>query len=201
MTVNTKKNGSVPPLEITPFYEENGKESFSETFLVQVFRRIVLEGTIYKTFYDGSLRTTIDFTQFIKNKEHEVFFVKYEGEDAGFFWLTEFKPKSAFIHYCFHKNMWGKKTLQISKACLEFILNKKNSHGEYAINTLLGLTPANNKLAIKFLMANGMTILGTIPGMLHDVKENQPMDGIFSYKQRSGKSKRLPFFPWNNLSE
>lgn len=201
MTVNTKINGSMPPPEIISFYAQDDQENFSETFLVQVFRRIVFEGTMCKIFYDGSLRNAVDFTQFIRNKEHDVYFVQYAGEDAGFFWLTGFKPKTAFINYCFHKNMWGKKTLHISKACLEFILNKKNAHGDYTLNTLLGLTPANNKLAIKFLIENGMTILGTIPAFLHDVRENKQMDGIFSYKQRTGKGKGLPFFPWNKPAQ
>ncbi len=53
---------------------------------------------------------------------------------------------------------------------------------------LLGLTPANNKLAVNFLLKNDMTILGKVPGFLYDSIEDQTVDGIFSYRQRIKKA-------------
>jgi len=57
---------------------------------------------------------------------------------------------------------------------------------------LLGLTPADNKLAVKFLLKNNMTILGRVPGFLYDHRQGKSVDGILSYRQRQNAAVRLP---------
>ncbi|MBU0729790.1 MAG: hypothetical protein KKE17_04230 [Proteobacteria bacterium] len=175
-------------IDIIPFYENDGTQNFSDRYMAQVFRRIVREETIYKVFYDGSVRNTTDFIEFFRDKGIEMFFVEFNGKEAGFFWINKFKNKSAFINYCYYRDFWGGDSLEISKLTIEFIFGRKNLHGEHLVDVLLGLTPANNKLAIQFLLKNGMTIIGKVPGMLYDSGEGINVDGIFSYKQRNPQS-------------
>lgn len=176
-------------LEILPFYDRNGEPIFSDIHLAQFFRRIVFEDTLHKVFHDGSIQNTRDFISFVKKNDHEIFFIKSDGEDAGFFWLTKFSQKSAFVAYCFYKKFWGKKTLNISKLCIKYIFHKKDYRGDYILDVLLGLTPANNKLALKLLIKNGMTVLGTIPKILFSFTDCRTIDGILSYKLRDRKDK------------
>lgn len=174
-------------LEILSFYQEDNTPLFSDMHLAQIFRRIVREETLHDTFYDGYVRNTKDFVKFVKN--NEMYFVKLDREDVGFFWLSKFSQKSSFVTYCLYKKFWGKKALTISKFCIDFILNRRDSRGEYLLDVVLGLTPTTNKLAIKLLMKIGMTVVGKIPGILYNAKEHMSVDGLFSYKQRNGKSK------------
>lgn len=150
-----------------------------------------MDGTVHRVFYDDSVRSTTDFLDFLKRQENSVFFVKFNGEDVGFFWLKKFIQKSAFINYCFYKDFWGKKTLEVSQACLDYILHKKNGYDDYVVDVLLGLTPANNKLAISFLIKNGMTVVGKIPGLITDCRHNKIVDGVLSYKTRDNSSKKI----------
>ena len=178
-------------IEITALHINNGS-NISDEILGQVFRRIVREESAYKLFYDGSVRNTTDFIRFMRNGENEIFFVRYKGKEAGFFWLNSFRQKSFFINYCFYKEFLGDAALTISSACIDFIFSRKDAYGAPLVEVLLGLTPANNKLAIKFLLKNGMTILGKVPGFLYDAIEDITVDGIFSYRQRQ-KNKRGGF--------
>jgi len=186
-TVYQMQNG----LSIMSFYDKDGTPNFSDNSLAQVFRRIVREESVTKIFYDGSVRNSADFIRFVRNRENEIFFVAYDGREAGFFWLNRFRRKSAFISYCLYKDFWGDEALLISRECIEFIFDRKDGHGEHLIDVLLGLTPANNKLAVKFLLKNGMTVSGKVPGLLYDASTEATVDGIFSYIQRNKSASLL----------
>ena len=186
-------------LEIISFLKEGNIYNFSDSYLGKVFRRIVMEGTVHKVFYDDSVRNTTEFIDFLKRDDHSVFFVKFKGEHVGFFWLSPFIQKSAFINYCFYKTFWGKETLKISQTCLDYILHEKNAYGEYVIDVLLGLTPANNKLALRFSKKIGMTVLGKVPGLITYCRHNNTVAGVLSYKRRD-KSQKTIFNVFNLFS-
>ena len=75
-----------------------------------------------------------------------------------------------------------------TKICIDHIFKRTNSDGEFLVDVLLGLTPANNKMAVNFLLKNDMTILGRVTEFLYDSTEDQTVDGIFSYRQRNKKA-------------
>ncbi|MBU0481543.1 MAG: hypothetical protein KKG47_10605 [Proteobacteria bacterium] len=175
-------------IEVVPLHEKDGQSNFTDQILGQVFRRIVREDTLNKLFYDGSVRNTRDFRKFMRNPENEIFFVNFNGREAGFFWLNHFRQKSFFINYCLYKEFWGEAGLTISNLCIEHLFKRKDADGDFLVDVLLGLTPANNKLAVNFLLQNEMSILGKVPGFLYDSATGETVDGVFSYRQRSKKS-------------
>lgn len=178
-------------LEIISFCREGDLYNLPDPYLGQVYRRLVMEGTVHWIFYDGSVRNTSEFIDFLKKEEHSVYFVKFIGEDVGFFWVSRFVQKSAFINYCFYKSFWGRKSLQIGRNCIDYLLHLKNERGDYSIDVLLGLTPVNNKLAVSFLKKHGMVIIGKIPGLITDYHQNMIVDGLLSYKTRENSKKRI----------
>ncbi|OIP45315.1 MAG: hypothetical protein COZ12_03240 [Deltaproteobacteria bacterium CG_4_10_14_3_um_filter_60_8] len=178
--------------DILPFRTEGGEPTFSDTHLAQVFRRLVREETLAKVFYDGAIVNTTDFINFFHNQENEIFFVQEKSREVGFFWLNRFRHKSAFITYCFYRDFRGRHTLGISRATLDFLFSRTDHYGEHLTDVLLGLTPADNKLAVKFLLKNNMTILGRVPGFLYDHRQGKSVDGILSYRQRQNAAVRLP---------
>ncbi len=179
--------------EVVPFRSEDGTPNLSDTHLAQVFRRLVREETLNRVFYDGSIGNTTDFIDFFHNQENEIFFGRAGGQEAGFFWLNRFRHRSYFITYCFYREFWGRQALAISRATLDYLFSRTDVHGEHRIETLLGLTPASNKLAVKFMLRNNMTIVGRVPGFLFDRHLGRRVDGILSYCQRQDDSSmRLP---------
>ena len=184
---------------ITPYRAENGRVNFPETYLRQVFLRIAVEGTLEKVFFDKKINNNREFIAFVKQKNHSVFFVNLGDEEAGFFWLTRFNQKYAFINQCLYKNFWGKKSLKVSKFCIDYILDRKNAKGDYLHDVLLGLTPVNNRLAVSFLIKSGMQVLGKLPGIFTVYHQNKVVDGLLSYKTRdtsklAGSSIFFPHF-------
>ncbi len=175
-------------IEIIPMVEGNGPANFSDLFLGQVFRRIVREESLHKLFYDGSVRDTRDFRKFIHNPENEIFFVRSHDKEVGFFWLNHFRQKAFFINYCFYREYWGEAALKIGNTCIEHLFTGKDPDGDFLVDVLLGLTPANNKLAVSFLLKSGMTILGKIPDFLYDAAREEYVAGVFSYRQRCKKT-------------
>ncbi len=111
------------------------------------------------------------------------------GEHVGFFWLSPFIQKSAFISSCFYKAYWGKESLKIGQVCIDYILHDQNAYGKYLVDVLLGLTPANNRLALRFSKKNDMTIIGKIPGLKTYCRNNKTIDGVLSYKTRETSQK------------
>lgn len=179
--------------EIMPFRNESDAHNFSDTHLAQVFRRLVMEETLNKVFFDQAITNTTDFIKFCHNRENEIFFVQAGGREVGFFWLNRFRHKSSFITYCFYRDFWGRNALKISRAALDFLFSRTDAYGEHLTDLLLGLTPANNKLAVKFMLMNKMTILGRVPGFLYDHHQGESVDGVLSYRQRQDNgSVRLP---------
>lgn len=170
--------------EILPFRNEHGVPNFSNTHLAQIFRRMAMEETVSKVFFDGSINNTSDFIKFCHNPDNEVFILKSWGRDAGFFWLNRFRHKSFFITYCFFKNFWGRQAQEISDAALDFLFSRTDDYGEHQTDVLLGLTPADNRLALKFMLKNNMTIFGRVPDFIYDHQEGKSIDGIISYLQR-----------------
>lgn len=172
-------------LEIIPYT----LNAVPDSHLSQIYRRIVRERTVYKTFYDGSVQNTRDFINFVKSDKNRFFFVNYQGKEAGFFWLTEFVAKTAFINYCLFNEFWGKEGYLIGSKCLDMILHQKEPHDEYKIDVLLGLTPVTNKLAMNFLVKNGMKVIGRVPKLVLDHNEGAKVDCVFAYRGRDMDSK------------
>jgi hypothetical protein len=71
-------------LEIIPYCREGNVYNLPDSYLGQVYRRIVLEATVHWIFYDGSVRNTSDFIDFLRRDERSVYFVKFIDEDVGF---------------------------------------------------------------------------------------------------------------------
>lgn len=175
---------------LVPYLHTGEDYNMPDSYLSQVYRRTVIEKTIHKIFYDGTINNTKDFISFFKQEHIELIFVYYRGEEAGFFWLSPFVRKSAFITYCLYKNFL-RESLMISQACINGIFSRKNKDDEALFDTLLGLTPASNKLALKFLKKNGMEVVGKIPGLISDNARDKSIDGVISYLPRSQKKKNF----------
>lgn len=171
-------------IAITKYCPEGDGYNISDRHLAQIYRRVVREKTIHKTFFDTRVENTKDFLSYFKAENLDFYLVSYNGQESGFFWLKKFLPRASFITYCFYRSFWGEHTLEISKACIDYIFGRKNEHDDPEIDILMGLTPASNKLALKFLAKNGMKIVGNIPNLIWDDQKGKLVDGVLSYRHR-----------------
>ncbi len=131
--------------------------------LSQVFDRMCAEGTLERTFYDGTVRTREEFLADVLRTGSLPFLVFWEGRPAGFTWYNTLEGRSARGHYVFFKSVWGRKTSALIGRCIyERFLTLRDERG-YLFDLILGLTPKSNAVAWKLPLLCGAFIIGEIP--------------------------------------
>ena len=99
--------------------------------------------------------------------------------------LAEFSGKSAKIHFSQHPTNTTKLNRYLAKAITDCILNvwtfpgiKYNSF----LDTLIGVTPSNNRAACLYVLRSGFTKLGIIPNCIDYL--GVPANAMISFKTR-----------------
>lgn len=114
---------------------------------------------------------------------HNRSFVAADSENhyriACEFTLNGFQGKAAQLHHCFHPDYFGKKALQVSKEVLDQIAHY-NENGVHLLDTLIGITPESNRLAIRFLKLNGFETVTVIPSGFYMADEDRYEGAMFS---------------------
>ena len=131
--------------------------------LSYVFERMCAEGTLERTFYDGTVRTREEFLADGLRSGSLPFLVFWEGKPAGFTWYNTLEGRSARGHYVFFKSVWGRKTSALIGRCIyERFLTLRDERGEL-FDLILGLVPKRNAVAWKLPLLCGAFIIGEIP--------------------------------------
>ncbi len=112
------------------------------------------------------------------------------GEPAGIVYLTDKTGTSARIHFAFlpTKNIRSSGRLPASVALGRFavssMLRDMGDAGEYILDTVIGLTPANNPAAVKMVSRCGAVVMGEIPGACPVYGETRNIPGVLTYYTR-----------------
>lgn len=144
------------------------------------------QGLKSKLWFDGEgPQDKWGFSGMCHQADTHIWFSYYEGEPAGFFWLNGFTPKTAHVHQCFFKVAWGKFTVEASRLTTDLILHAGYPDtGEHMLDALIGLTPADNKLAIRLLKKAGFKVVGTVPNGIYKADEKKSYPAVLSAKTR-----------------
>ena len=134
-------------------------------FLRGVFKQMVNERQLDKVFYDGGVKTEKDFLQIFASPANLAVFSWYENDLAGMCWINEIQKDHCQAHYYFTKKAYGKVARKIAKEVMAYWFTFTNDDKKTLFKTILGITPAKNKLAVKFNKDIGMTDMGIIPGI------------------------------------
>ena len=166
-----------------PYVHMDSGPSFSNDQISYIWYQMERDRTWRKVFYDGSVQSEGDFLQFIQKPDIN-FFLLCEGDVAGgFIWLTPMATHSSWIHFCCFSNSWGKCGFArpMLRWALQSVLNMKGPDGKDIISTLMGLTPANNKLACQFAFDVGMQVVGIAPGAIYNNYTDTHVPGLITY--------------------
>ena len=131
--------------------------------LSHVYDRMCAEGTLKRTFYDGTVRTREEFLADVLRTGSLPFLVFWEGRPAGFTWYNTLEGRSARGHSVFFRSVWGRKTSALIGRCIyDYILTLQDGKG-FLFDVLLGLMPMRNALAWKLALQCGASRLCIIP--------------------------------------
>jgi len=174
-------------IKLIQYCEIDGVHNFPDSWIKSLFNRMREERLLSKAFYEGDIQTSDEFLQAMKYGKNRLFIIyrdlSGDKEILGITWLNGFRKRSAYMHQCLFRNTWGKESPAIGKAVLDQLLHLSDSRG-YIFDVLIGLTPANNRLAIAWLQKVGLTSIGEIPDAAWDSRLRESVPGILSYAQR-----------------
>ncbi|MDX9787933.1 MAG: hypothetical protein RBT11_14200 [Desulfobacterales bacterium] len=168
---------------IYPYMEVDGKWSLSDEQVMGLHDRIVREGN-EEIFLDGTLDTRRKFL--VDMQAHSWLYVLILGDMvAGIFWLNRFEGKTARLHHCGFNGPTYREKIDFAKRTIKTMLMVKNHDGGYALDVLIGHTPARLKRARRFAIAAGGTQLGEVPGLIWNSRTGQSENGFISYFTRN----------------
>lgn len=177
-------------IKLIQYCEIDGVYNFPDSWIKSLFSRIREERLLSKAFYEGDVQTSDEFLQAMKHGTNRLFIIyrdqpkdPKDREILGITWLNGFRKRSAYMHQCLFRNAWGKESPEIGKAILDQLLHLSDSRG-YVFDVLIGLTPANNRLAVTWLQKVGLNIIGEIPDAAWDNKLGKSIPALISYAQR-----------------
>lgn len=168
-------------IEFILYYKNaQGKANYSNDFLRLIYQRFKKERTLQKVMPSYEVTEEL-FLQSFQPGIAQAWFILYNKEFSGIFWLNHFETKTAYVHTCLLKKVWGEKAIEIGKAVLKYWLNLKNQEGEYILDAIYTLCPLNNRLVIKYTEKVGMKLIGELPKATYIYKEKKSISSRLYY--------------------
>lgn len=138
---------------------------------------MVEEGAYQRVFYDGTIAPE-KFVETMQKPSNVVVFFFDHFEPLGLAWLNGLNGSTAFAHFCGLKSARGR-SVEIGRAALGYWMQNFKF-----LRVILGLTPSNNRLAVRFIERIGFSVMGEIPGVLFDAYQGRDVSAVLSYYVR-----------------
>lgn len=173
-------------ISFIPYYRSDGIPSFPDSCIKGLYARMVDEGTASRVFCSYADFAPEDFLEMFKKRQNFLWVISVDGEISGVFWLNNFDGRSARIHQCLFRNAWGReKSIRIGRQILKHCIHLMDAACErFLFDVITGVTPSNNRLAVRFAEACGMSIVGEIPNLIWLHSEQKSIPGVISYATR-----------------
>ncbi|MFM2013783.1 MAG: hypothetical protein RLZZ396_2567 [Planctomycetota bacterium] len=162
--------------------EENGELLVDDSWLLSIWKTIVLEDRVDLVFYSGGVDNPETFLEFIKSTQRSVSVVadKDSGQIHAMGWLTNWDSGTPFAHFC----ALGKPNRRVGRILTDHWLDWRDQHGNYKLRLVMGITPVNHSIALRLLKIAGFTHAGTVPDMCYCSQSGMYVPGVISYLQR-----------------
>jgi len=162
---------------------EHGQFNIPDDVLAGIWAQMVEEGKAQKVFYNGYVTSVYDFINFLKTGGVLPILI---GDDESkswchIAWISDYGDGHACLHHC----SLGKFKRGAGKAILKYYeLFRNPGTGESAFETMIGITPENNELAVRVARLMGFKLLSPpVPGLCNDVYAGKRVGGVISYYQ------------------
>lgn len=170
---------------LIPYVEINGARTFTDEEIKTFFQMMIDEGTAKKVFHQGSVSTPDQFLQYLKKpSNHTIIIIDENRQPMGISWINGIEDRRAWFSFNVFKPYWGKKSIEILCLAREHWMNMENQTGQQIIKILIGITPSNNRLAIRMMQKCGATSLPEIPDFMTNHWTGERHGGVLSYFRR-----------------
>lgn len=167
-----------------PYTDVDGRMTVPDQSILELYGQLLFEGLVPIVFCQGSVKSPGDLLMIFKKPDNiSVFVIDEDYTIGGFAFLNGVSRNSAYVHFCFLKRMWGKKSTEAGGALLNYWFSIPGRSGPL-FDVLLGIIPETNRRAIRYIKRLGWTTLGVIPEICYDAYRDQNMGGLVSYLAR-----------------
>ena len=132
----------------------------------ELYDRMEREGLLDSFFHAAQCRSSQEFLEYVRSPGVWMFKAERYNETVAFGMLDSFSAEAAYFHHCHFRSGW-KHTCETAAYTLEWLQAKCPS-----VKTLIGITPARNRLAVRYAQRCGFNILGEIPRSIYDLDGN-----------------------------
>ncbi|HAX95801.1 MAG TPA: hypothetical protein DCY35_04665 [Prolixibacteraceae bacterium] len=168
--------------EIIPYVKNERFCTLKDEILEEIFQILVKENLLRKVFIAGKVFTPSDFVNFCHAKSGCLFFV-WEQKPSAFFWLEYEYEKAIWVNFCIFKDFIGGAATEIGKLALDYLWHFEYN-GEPAIESIAGMTPVDNVMAVKYAQRIGGTPIGVLKNFIYDHYSNKYVDAIITEYRR-----------------
>ena len=151
-------------MHIVPYVITDGVPSIKDSVLKTIYLDMVRKHLIEKVFRGGKIKNEHDFLFFVKSPAN-VFHTVWsdEGNILMIAWLNNFGANFAFAHFCCWPETWGKTSIELGKQTLNYWFDFMVDEKTPVLDVILGMTPNDNRLALRYIKRLGLTALGVLP--------------------------------------
>lgn len=128
--------------------------------LRRLWMRLVEDDLVRVVFHDGGVTDFAGFAYLLAPERAWVYRIEMDGTVQGFFWCNGFSGKAAQVHFCFFRA--GMSVARAAgRMALTFLLAPQRA--DAPLDTLLGVTPAPFRHALRLAADLGFTRIGVVP--------------------------------------
>lgn len=142
-----------------------------------IWAKFVKDGTAETVFCDGEIADAEAFASMMNYVFVHPHIILYDGALAAVVWLTDLEGKMCRGHFVVFRQFW-KKSRHIGSAMRQWLLEQKDSSGNFFFDVLVGMIPASNRPAVNVAIKAGFRHSGTIPNGAWIAKERRSVDMV-----------------------
>jgi len=169
-------------LSLYPYIVNDGIPTLKDSQLLRIFQKMEEDGTLDTVFYESKI-TFPTFLAMFKNPDNALWVITDAGIPVGIVWLNNMRERSAQIHFCLFKEVWGEKSVEVGKWVVKELIHLKDRDGYFLFDVITGLTPTTIKAA-KWIFLTGMKKVGEVPNACWIDDQTTSVPGVVSYVTR-----------------
>lgn len=147
---------------IIPYSFLDGSWTLPDEVIVGLWNKVEKQNLQNLTFKDREVKNVFDFMNLVKSPANIcIVIVDEKSNPVGFSWINGMGKGYGFCHYFFFREYWGELT-KFAKEGLKYWFDLALD-GKPVFNVLIGVTPPENELGIKFAKKHGWQFIGEIP--------------------------------------
>lgn len=171
-------------LVLIPYLNNKGEWTLPGSVLQYAWDKMVRERLEKKVFYDGKVFNADSFIDACQSPHtHTHFMFGEDGDLAAIGFINHFESNHAHMHWVCYRNTWGEGAEQAARQSLKYWFHFQRGD-KPLFDILLAIFPEDNPMIEAFARRIGITILGTVPGILFNKYKNKPVGAIISYIER-----------------